>query len=580
VNDQLVVELAKNPQVKVYGLVASSTQEQRDQAKRSNIELVHAKKMIGFSEKDLLAYPPDSLDIDILIIHSYGYDLGRQAQVIKETKKCKWVHVVHTISVELENFMEKVSASRTGQEISEHDVQLQLCQEADIVIAIGPKVAEYYRSALFFCGKDVIDLTPEIVHDLIDVRPMRDDGEVFRVLINATYHAKYFKVKGCDIAAKAITLLQDMSYYLIFIVLPTENTEELKTRLKEDIKLSQFTVQHFSKSTETWKRLLCQVDLVILPSRTEGFGTTSLCCMSADLPVVISGNSGLGIALKKLPSGGKHVLDSEDPQDWAEKIKEVREKGARNRSFEAKQLKKEYMEKFSWKEQCDKLVEKMISMFPSKQGGKKECVEHTEETVEVKSLYCESRVQQGKLENAPEPEKDIDDVKKGIQEISLTDTSRDALHVPLEQEEEFDVTKKSVEETGPTNKNLDSVSEQNIICDMVDAGIGPLKSSRLLTYVSDIPYSIYSKVCLKLNIKDELFYKDFRLLSEKMGYCKDVTRNLEQRVNPTDVLLRMWCKSNCQATVGRLIELLQDDEMERMDVVEILEKWVHKESSK
>jgi len=107
-----------------------------------------------------------------------------------------------------------------------------------------------------------------------------------------------------------------------------------------------------------------------------------------------------------------------------------------------------------------------------------------------------------------------------------------------------------------------------------------LKSSRLLTNVSDIPYSIYSKVCLKLNIKDELFYKDFRLLSEKMGYCKDVTRNLEQRVNPTDLLLKMWCKSNCQATVSRLIELLQDDEMERMDVVEILEKWVHKETSK
>ena len=80
--------------------------------------------------------------------------------------------------------------------------------------------------------------------------------------------------------------------------------------------------------------------------------------------------------------------------------------------------------------------------------GKKECVEHTEETVEVKSRYCESRAQQRKLGNAPEPEEDIDSVKKGIQEISMTDTTRDSLRqeeiapVPLEQEEEFDVTKK------------------------------------------------------------------------------------------------------------------------------------------
>jgi len=111
----------------------------------------------------------------------------------------------------------------------------------------------------------------------------------------------------------------------------TENAEELKIRLNEDIKLSQFTVRHFSKSTETWKRLLCDVNLAIFPSRTEGFGTTSLCCMSADLLVLSVATVGFGMALKKLPSWGQHVLDSEDPQDWAEKIKEVREKGARNR---------------------------------------------------------------------------------------------------------------------------------------------------------------------------------------------------------------------------------------------------------
>ena len=371
VNGQLVIELAKNPRVKMYGLVPSSMQEQRDQAKRSNIELVNAKKLIGYSEKDRLAYPPDSLDIDILIIHSYGRDLGRQAQIIKETKKCKWVHVVHTISQELEKYMDKASCSNTREQVSEHDIQLELCQEADIIIAIGPKVADAYRSELRHCGKhkDIVDLTPEIVQDLVDVRPVHDGGEIFRLLISATYPNKYFRVKGCDIAAKAVTLLQDMSYHLIFIVQPTDNAEELEARLRKDIKLSQVTVKHFSRSTENWKKLLCQVNLAIMPSRTEGFGTSSLQAMSADLPVLVSGNSGLGMALKKLPSGGKHVVDSEDPQDWADKIKEVREKGPRNQDLEAKQLRREYTEKFNWKEQCDDLVEKMIAMFPSKQGN-------------------------------------------------------------------------------------------------------------------------------------------------------------------------------------------------------------------
>ena len=118
----------------------------------------------------------------------------------------------------------------------------------------------------------------------------------------------------------------------------TENAEELKIRLNEDIKLSQFTVRHFSKSTETWKRLLCHVNLAIfLQGQRALEQLVSVVCLQTFLVLSVA-TSGLGMALKKLPSWGQHVLDSEDPQDWAEKIKEVREKGARNPASEAKQL--------------------------------------------------------------------------------------------------------------------------------------------------------------------------------------------------------------------------------------------------
>ena len=371
VTEQLITELAKNPLVKVSGLIPSCTEELKDWAKKSNIELVEPKKMVGFIDKELLAYPPDSLDIDILIIHSYGWDLGKQAQVIKDIKKCKWVHVVHTISEQLEQYKKKEASSQTARrQISEHELQLQLCDLADIVIAIGPKVAEAHRSYLCSSGKNVVDLTPEIVNDLIGVRPQHDkENGVFRVMISATYHAKYFLVKGCDIAATAVASLQGLSYHAIFIVQPDDdNEEELRTKLKKHIKARQFTVRPFSRGTENWKKLLCEVDLCIMPSRTEGFGTTSLIAMSADVPVIVCGNSGLGMALEQLPSGAKHVVDSEDPQDWANKIKEIREKGAKACTAEAKQLRLEYMEKFSWREQCDHLVEKMMGMFPEKQG--------------------------------------------------------------------------------------------------------------------------------------------------------------------------------------------------------------------
>ena len=373
VNGQLVIELAKNPRVKVSGLVPNSTQEQKEQAKKLNIELVDAKRRIGFSANELLSFPPDSLDIDIFIIHSYGRDLGKQAQVVKESKNCKWLHVLHTVSEELEKYMNKERPGPPSSETdSEHKVQLALCQEADIVIAIGPKVADAFKCELRHCGKhmDVIDLTPCVIQELIGVRPHHEAGEVFRILISATYPAKYFKVKGCDIAAKAISLLQDTSYSLMFIVTPSDDAQDLQDRLlmiKEGIKLNQFTVRPFHSSMENWRKLLCEVNLVIMPSRTEGFGTSSLRAISADLPVLVSGNTGLGMSLKKLPSGRNHVVESDDPQEWADRIAQVRAKDAWSQSSEAKQLRREYMERFNWKDQCSNLVDKMIMMFPNKQ---------------------------------------------------------------------------------------------------------------------------------------------------------------------------------------------------------------------
>ena len=369
VNGQLLTKLAQDSRVKLVGFVPKYTPQQKEHARSLNIELVDAKEISGYSPVELLAYPPDGLDIDILIIHAYGHDLGRQAQIIRDTKKCKWVHVVHTISEELEKFAERSASSAVVQE-SEHELQTALCERADLVIAIGPKVAEAYKAALHFCGKDknVIDLTPTITEEFLGVRQMEGEaGEKFRVLISGS--AKYFKVKGCDIAAKAIKLLQDSSYLLLFVGQPNDNAAQLKQDLlKEGLSLHQLTMRTSSGDTEYWRRLLCEVDLLIKPSRTEGFGISGLRAISADLPVLVSGNCGLGMVLKKLPSGKQHVVESDDPRVWADKIKEVRAKDPKACRLQSEKLRNEYKNHFSWETQCDQLVETMFTMVPAKSG--------------------------------------------------------------------------------------------------------------------------------------------------------------------------------------------------------------------
>lgn len=108
--------------------------------------------------------------------------------------------------------------------------------------------------------------------------------------------------------------------------------------------------------------------------------------------------------------------------------------------------------------------------------------------------------------------------------------------------------------------------------------------SRLQTNVLAIPRAVYRKVCIKLNSKDDVFFNDYRMLCEKLGYDQSVVRGLEQemRVNPTDELLLDWSNEHgSEATVEKLINLLKekDSDFYRGDVVEILEGWVQEDRS-
>lgn len=88
--------------------------------------------------------------------------------------------------------------------------------------------------------------------------------------------------------------------------------------------------------------------------------------LSASLPVLVSGNSGLGEALKKVPYGSQWVVDSENSQDWANAIRTVREKDRDLRLEETKLLSEKYAEKFSWEQQCKLLVEMMQKIVAGK----------------------------------------------------------------------------------------------------------------------------------------------------------------------------------------------------------------------
>ena len=59
-------------------------------------------------------------------------------------------------------------------------------------------------------------------------------------------------------------------------------------------------------------------------------------------------------------------MNSEDPKEWAKAIDAVREKDRDVRLEETKDLCGKYARKYSWEEQCGRLVERMLNITQSK----------------------------------------------------------------------------------------------------------------------------------------------------------------------------------------------------------------------
>ena len=209
-------------------------------------------------------------------------------------------------------------------------------------------------------------------------------------------------------------------------------------------------------------------------------------------------------------------------------------------------------------EHVDEVDTVRVSYFePGIQQTRISSVEHTEEVDTMKDSYFESKIEQVKVFNPPEQGSESGAVARPVQKMGV----REQLESEMKLQSFSGL---SIEETSP-HHGYDVVDASSTYQDPI---------SKLLMPVTKLPYRIRGTICLKLDIRDDLHFRDFRLLGEKMGFNKDVTRNLEQRRYPTNELLQLWSTTRSQATVGCLIEMLKEKDFDRSDVVEILENWV------
>ena len=208
INRELAIQLAKHPSVEVSVYLPKCSEEDKQVAASHNVHLIEAEEMAGYDNPvDWLSSLPDGHVVDCVIGH--GAILGRQVQVIKRQCKCKWIQVVHTAPEELGMYKSYADAISRGEK--KHQAEVKLCEKADQVVAVGPKLAEAFSGYLRACGKDqdVLNLTPGIFSEFPDVKQATEERKTFSVLVFERGDNEDFQLKGYAIAAHAIAEVKD-----------------------------------------------------------------------------------------------------------------------------------------------------------------------------------------------------------------------------------------------------------------------------------------------------------------------------------------------------------------------------------
>ena len=382
-NRELALNLALSKNFNVFCYVTQSDEEDRKDASKHGVNLITAKSVPGSTDlRDHLKIPPP-VPIDLVIGH--GRKFGNPAYFIAERRKCKWIQFVHVFCEDLGKFKKATQSTVDTIDDNEnkHKLEIQLCEAADVVVGVGSGLQRKYQSCL--PGTHVQVLTPGILESFANQpnRLLLEPGLIvtddFNVYVFGRVTSEDLFVKGFDIIGKAIASLGE-GFKLICV--GSQRGKQRETEMwflkKTGIKREQLTIRRYCNQEEV-KRMLYGADLVVLPSRAEGFGLAALEAISAAIPVLISRHSGIALTLQSVKGGDSVIVANQEPEEWARRIKELSCKAPKERSDNALHLREHYRRVYPWSNACEcfkRIIEDLFKGKDTKQGVFFSCPYH------------------------------------------------------------------------------------------------------------------------------------------------------------------------------------------------------------
>ena len=98
--------------------------------------------------------------------------------------------------------------------------------------------------------------------------------------------------------------------------------------------------------------------------------------ISAGIPVLVAGETGIAEALFEVEDGKSVIVESDDPEEWAQRIQLLSRQSPEERENNAKLLRDNYNKTYSWSNECERFLLMIQGLVESLNGMHIVCLIH------------------------------------------------------------------------------------------------------------------------------------------------------------------------------------------------------------